>query len=201
MPWSDDHKAGTRERILQAAAAAFRGRGLSAVGVAEVMDRAGLTHGAFYAHFASKEDLVAAAIEHASGQTTRKFDRTVHGAAAEDRLMAVVDRYLSPEHLAHPERGCTVATLGVEAARGNRKLRQTIGASIRARLARLRALLPSSASRRARDRQAAGAFACMVGGLILARGLGGDEGERLLEDCRLFLQDALAPARVTSSRS
>ena len=190
MPWSSTHKTETRERILEAAAAAFRAKGVGAIGVGDVMGRAGLTHGGFYAHFESKEQLVAEALHYASGQTTRTFDHTA--AAAGDRaLAAVIDSYLDPAHLAHPERGCVVASLGPEAARGPRGVKRSLGQSIRARLDRLRRLMPASLSKRARDEKAAGAFACMVGGLILARGLGEEEGERLLEDCRAFLHQAL----------
>jgi TetR/AcrR family transcriptional repressor of nem operon len=135
---------------------------------------------------------MAAALEHASDQTTRGFDRTAAASDASDRLAAVIDRYLNPAHIAHPERGCAVAALGPEAARGSKTLRHTIAASIRARLDRLRRLLPTSESRRVRDQKAAGAFACMVGGLILARGLPQEEGEQLLNDCRLFLRSALS---------
>jgi TetR/AcrR family transcriptional repressor of nem operon len=190
MPWTEEHKAETRERILEAAAAAFRAGGMEAVGVGDVMGRAGLTHGGFYAHFSSKEQLVAEALRHASRQTTRTFDETAE-AGGTDALRAVIDRYLNASHLAHPERGCVVAALGPEAARAPRTIRQSLGQSIRARLDRLRRLFPASMSKRARDERAAGAFACMVGGLILARGLEHDEAERLLADCRAFLHDAL----------
>jgi len=191
MPWKAQHKAETRERILAAAAAAFRAGGVEPVGVGDVMSRAGLTHGGFYAHFSSKEQLVAEAMRYASGQTTRTFDRTAASGGA-DALRAVIDRYLDPAHVAHPERGCVVAALGPEAARGTRAVRQSLGQSIRARLDRLRRLFPASMSRRARDEKAAGAFACMVGGLILARGLEPHEADRLLADCRAFLHAALA---------
>src|SRR5215208_5472652 len=83
MPWSSTHKTETRERILHAAASAFRAEGVAAIGVGDVMGRAGLTHGGFYAHFESKEQLVAEALRYASGQTTRAFDRTA--ASAGDR--------------------------------------------------------------------------------------------------------------------
>jgi len=191
MPWSREHKAETRTRILDAAAAEFRARGISAVAVSDVMDRAGLTHGGFYAHFSSKDDLAAQALQHASTQTTAAFDRTATAADDAGRLQAVIDLYLHPAHLAHPERGCAVAALGTEAVRGPRSVRQSLSASIRARLDRLRRLLPGSDSRRVRDQKAAGVFACMVGGLILARGLGQQEGDRLLADCRAFLRSAL----------
>jgi TetR/AcrR family transcriptional repressor of nem operon len=190
MPWSSTHKTETRQRILEAAASAFRAKGVGAIGVGDVMGRAGLTHGGFYAHFESKEQLVAEALRYASGQTTRTFDHTA--AAAGDRaLEAVIDSYLDPAHLAHPERGCVVASLGPEAARGRRGVKRSLAQIIRARLDRLRRLMPASLPKRARNEKAAGAFACMVGGLILARGLGEEEGERLLEDCRAFLHQAL----------
>jgi TetR/AcrR family transcriptional repressor of nem operon len=190
MPWPDNHKAETRQRILDAAAAAFRAEGVEAIAVGDVMSRAGLTHGGFYAHFASKEQLVAEALGHASRQTTRKFDRTAEAAGA-GALRAVIDSYLDAAHAAHPERGCVVASLGPEAARGPRAVKVSLGQSIRARLDRLRRLLPASLSPRARDKKAAGAFACMVGGLVLARGLEHEEAQRLLADCREFLHDAI----------
>jgi TetR/AcrR family transcriptional repressor of nem operon len=190
MPWTEEHKVETRDRILDAAAAAFRSDGVDGVGIGDVMARAGLTHGGFYAHFSSKEQLVAEALRHASAQTTRRFDRTAESGGA-DALMAVIDRYLNLTHVAHPERGCVVAALGPEAARSPRAIKQSLGQSIRARLDRLRRLFPASMSKRARDEKAAGAFACMVGGLILARGLEHDEADRLLADCRAFLHDAL----------
>jgi TetR/AcrR family transcriptional regulator, transcriptional repressor for nem operon len=191
MPWSREHKSATRTRILDAAAAEFRARGIAAVAVSDVMDRAGLTHGGFYAHFSSKDDLAAQALRHASAQTTAAFDRTATAADDAGRLQAVIDLYLHPAHLAHPERGCAVAALGTEAVRGGRSVRRSLSAGIRARLDRLRRLLPRSDSRRVRDQKAAGVFACMVGGLILARGLGQEEGDRLLADCRAFLRSAL----------
>src|SRR5258707_14167760 len=65
-PWPEDHKARTREKIVQAAAAAFRAGGVAGVRLEDVMARAALTHGGFYAHFASKEELLREALEHAS---------------------------------------------------------------------------------------------------------------------------------------
>lgn len=190
MPWPEAHRARTRERILAAAAAAIRANGVGELGVADVMRRAGLTHGGFYAHFASKDELVSAALAHASGETVRTFERAGSDVDVSDRLKAVIDMYLSPAHLAHPERGCTIAALGPEAARGGAKVRRGLRAAIRARLDVIRRLLPGPSSER-RRREAAGVFACLVGGMILARGLGDTEGTRLLDDCRAFLKDAL----------
>jgi len=99
MPWSKGRKRETRERIVQAAADAFRERGLDGVGVADIMKRAGLTHGGFYAHFKSKDDLVRAAFE----QMSREIAETV---GATD--------YLAELHMRHPERGCPLPTVGSE---------------------------------------------------------------------------------------
>ncbi|MBV8214800.1 MAG: TetR/AcrR family transcriptional regulator, partial [Verrucomicrobia bacterium] len=74
MPWPKEHKHNTRARIIEAAAAAFRQRGIADVSVGNVMREAGLTHGGFYAHFASKDDLLAAAVAFASSQVTEIVD-------------------------------------------------------------------------------------------------------------------------------
>src|SRR5260221_8408206 len=69
MPWNKEHKGATRERILESASSAIRGRGVAGVGVKDVMDAAGLTHGGFYAHFGSEEELLADAFALALTQT------------------------------------------------------------------------------------------------------------------------------------
>src|SRR5580704_5263897 len=128
MPWPEAHKRETRERIVETAAAAFR-EGGTAVGVGDVMTRAGLTHGGFYAHFASKDDLLAAALAHASGETIAALDR-LDSAASHD-LASAIDAYLSPAHLAHPERGCPIAAIGPELARCPQTVRQVLAKGLR----------------------------------------------------------------------
>src|SRR5262245_6763895 len=117
MSWPREHKARTRQKIVEAAAAEFRAGGVAGVRLEDVMARAGLTHGGFYAHFSSKEDLLREALEHASRQTVETLSRPLAALRAEDRLPAVIDTYLSPGHVAHPERGCPLAALGSELAR------------------------------------------------------------------------------------
>jgi TetR/AcrR family transcriptional repressor of nem operon len=173
MPWSKEHKSGTRERIVQAAANAFRARGIDGVGVAEIMKEAGLTHGGFYAHFKSKDDLVKAAFE----QMSREI---VDMVGAND--------YLADRHMLHPERGCPVPTVGTELIRGGAKMRLSVAGEIRARLARI---VERLGKRRNKKTDAAGAFACMVGAMVIARGLPEDEGREYLERCRAFLRSAI----------
>ena len=197
MPWSKAHKEETHRRIVETAAAALRRQGLAGIGVAELMRAAALTHGGFYAHFPSKEALIAEALAHAGEQSQRWYGAVAATAAAEAKLQKIVDAYLTPRHCAHPEQGCAVAALGGEVAREGGAVGEVLRRSIEEQLDLLARLAPGG-DRKARERQAIGAFAAMIGGLILARGIGeGRESERLLAELRAFLHQALAspPAR------
>src|ERR1700754_2948190 len=117
MRYSDTHKEETRAKVVKAAARAVRAKGPEGVGVAEIMAEAGLTHGGFYAHFPNKEALVAAAIDEAFGQSSRRFGKMTDGLSAAEALATFVDLYVTPEHRNHPERGCPVAGLSSELPR------------------------------------------------------------------------------------
>jgi TetR/AcrR family transcriptional repressor of nem operon len=194
MPWPKDHKSKTREKIVSSAAAAFRAEGIPGVSVDDVMSNAGLTHGAFYAHFDSKDDLVSAAIDHSSAETVARFSKALDALPPGDRFAGAIDAYLSPLHAAHPEVGCPVATLGPEVARTEGKAHRELARGIRRRLEWLRSLLPKPLQRRskARDDELMGTLACMIGGLILARAVGPDESDAVLESTRRFLARARA---------
>jgi TetR/AcrR family transcriptional regulator, transcriptional repressor for nem operon len=191
MPWPKEHKRNTRERIVEAAAAAFRQHGIAQVSVADVMRRAGLTHGGFYAHFASKDDLLAEALVYASAEANGLLEMPLKNDAPAHQLLNAAMTYLSSGHLAHPERGCPVAALGPELVRSNEKVRRALTAEIRRRRKKLQALAPADVSAETLRQQVAGAFACMLGGLILARGMKEAEGLEFLKDCHSFLRGAL----------
>lgn len=112
MRYSAKETAEKHERILSEAARLFRERGFAGAGVAEIMQAAGLTHGAFYAHFPSKDALASAAL-------TRAFEQSnAHKqAGAGDPKQAFLDRYLSVAHRDRPGAGCAIAALGSEVAR------------------------------------------------------------------------------------
>ena len=194
MPWPKDHKSQTRARIVEAAAAAFRAEGVGGVGVDEIMAEAGLTRGGFYAHFSSKDELLGQALERASFQTLETLSRELESVPPERRLDAVIDAYLSPRHAAHADRGCPLAALGAEIARGDGKSRRVLARGVKRRLEWLRELAPRRRRGSAQDEQAVGALAGMVGGLILARAVGGEESDRILAACRSFLHHALRGA-------
>jgi AcrR family transcriptional regulator len=114
MRYSKDHKQATRQRILEAAGRRFKADGIDGAGVAAVMSDAGLTNGAFYAHFASKEDLVANVLADQLRAQRQSFD-----AHAPDRagLEAFIRSYLSPQHRDQCADGCPSAALLDEIAR------------------------------------------------------------------------------------
>jgi TetR/AcrR family transcriptional repressor of nem operon len=114
---SADEKQKSHERILKAASQLFRERGIETTSVADVMKAAGLTHGGFYRHFASKEALVAAAFSHAVDEVLSEVEAAPAGpehGAARDQYVA---RYLSAEHVADRGQGCPLAAMGAEIAR------------------------------------------------------------------------------------
>jgi TetR/AcrR family transcriptional regulator, transcriptional repressor for nem operon len=205
MPWPRDHKSRTREKIVEAASAAFRGDGISAVRVHDVMAGAGLTHGGFYAHFDSKDDLLRAALEHASEQTIERLSKPLADLRGEDRLRTVIDSYLSPAHVAHPEAGCPLASLGPEVARANGTTRQSLAAAVRGRLKWMRQLLAEDRRDAVSDDDLIGTLACMLGGVILARALGSKDATVILSACRAFLHQRSSvksdERRTSSARS
>jgi TetR/AcrR family transcriptional repressor of nem operon len=184
MPWSEEHKQKTRERILEAAATMFRDRGIEQTSVIDVMKRAGLTHGGFYAHFKSKDELVAEAVKHACEQVSKLFDSPSENASAPEALLAVVAAYLSLPHMAHPECGCPVAALGTELTRSGSKVKKVISKEMQLRIERLYQRTAPNTTSESRRQQAVGILACMVGGQILARNLNSADGAQFLADCQ-----------------
>jgi TetR/AcrR family transcriptional repressor of nem operon len=179
------------ERIVQAASAAFRAHGVGGVGVGEIMASVGLTHGGFYAHFSSKEELLREALKYANSQETDRLATALESIPVEQRFHAAIDVYLSPEHAAHPEHGCPMAALGPELARAGEERKREMARGVRRRLDWLRGLIPKRQRGEVREEQLVGVLACMVGGLILARVVGGKDSAALLRACREFLHRSL----------
>src|SRR5580692_7391099 len=120
MRYPVEETAAKHERIVKEASRLFRERGFENVTVGEVMKAAGLTHGAFYAHFDSKQELQEAAV--AYGQELSAGRARSYGATKKGR-QAYADRYLSPRHRDNPSDGCTMAALGQEVARSTPELK------------------------------------------------------------------------------
>jgi TetR/AcrR family transcriptional repressor of nem operon len=193
MKVSRAEAAQNRERIIEVAARLFRERGFDGIGVAELMKFAGLTHGGFYGHFASKEDLMAQACARALEGSLDAMHKAAEGGGG-NALSAVAAAYLSPAHRDRPGEGCALAALGAEAARHGSPVRGAFTQGVRSLVDMLTRLLPGK-SKRAKRERALAIFASMVGALVLARAV--DDAE-LSEE---VLQSVLASIAHTDSPS
>ena len=156
MRYPAKETAAKHERIAKEAARLFRERGFENVTVGEVMKAAGLTHGAFYAHFASKQDLQKAAISYGQELTAsryRNYGKTNNGRKA------YTDRYLSPRHRDNPGDGCTMAALAQEVARSTPELKEVFEQG-------LEIILAESGQDR---KETIFETAALLGGIVLAR--------------------------------
>ncbi len=151
-------------RALQSASRLFRERGFAGASISEIMTATGLTHGSFYNHFDSKEDLLAEAFAHASEQSLATLDRY---AGSEAGKQAMVRDYLSPGHRDDPGNGCIMAALATD-YRTQPKTRAVVTRHVQSLIERFGAKFPWS-SKRQKRKQAIAVLATMVGGLILAR--------------------------------
>jgi TetR/AcrR family transcriptional repressor of nem operon len=166
MKVSREQAAENRERILDAAARLFRERGFDGIGVADLMQNAGLTHGGFYGQFASKEDLAAQACERALAQSAARIERVI-AKHATDGLQAVAASYLSTRHRDQPGDGCAFVALGAEAPRHAPAVRKVFTEALRLRVEKLMQLVPGTKA--ARRRKALATMAHLVGAQVLAR--------------------------------
>lgn len=161
MRVSREKAAENRERIVEIASRTFRESGFDGVGVDAIMKGAGLTHGGFYGHFGSKDDLAAEAV-------TRALERGVETQSRYTNLSDLVSGYLSERHCADRANGCAVASLGADIARQGEGVRRGLTTYVRAQLDRLAGLLRTG-TQASRRKRAITTFAGMVGALTLAR--------------------------------
>jgi TetR/AcrR family transcriptional repressor of nem operon len=161
-------KEASHERIVSAAARAIRRSGYDGTGVADIMKEAGLTHGAFYAHFASREAMLAEAASRACAESAAVVAQVVASAPAEQALASMLRTYLSPEHLAQIEMGCPLAALGSETVRQTPEVRRVTTRHIKETVDLVARQLPDWGQPGAHER-ALVTVATMVGTLLLAR--------------------------------
>lgn len=192
MRFAKGHRAATRRHILEVASKAFRRDGVSAAGIAGIMGEAGLTNGAFYPHFESKEALVREALASALADQQHRLEEDQQAGMD---LEGAIRSYLNRAHLADPACGCPSAALLPEIARQPLATRQTYEEGLRSYVSALAALLPAAGSAKSGHR-AMTIFALMVGTLQLARALSNaSEAEQILEDgVEAALRLADAPA-------
>jgi TetR/AcrR family transcriptional regulator, transcriptional repressor for nem operon len=185
------HKDETRQRIVDVAARQFRERGVAATGLAGIMAEAGLTNGAFYVHFGSKEDLIRTMLDDALArreQVWRKLDDEEGG------LPALIGDYLSARHRDDPGRGCPTAAMVAEVAREPAATRSGFTVHIAAIAARIAAKMKGPSAQQP-EADALAIYALMVGALQLARAV----NDRRLSD-RILQSGAAAARRLAGQR-
>ncbi|MGZ6016033.1 MAG: TetR/AcrR family transcriptional regulator [Phenylobacterium sp.] len=173
----------SHERILDAAARAVRRAGVAGVGVAEVMKEAGLTHGGFYAHFGSRDALLADALDHAGSQSNARLRERMRARtdAGESAFRALVSEYLSGTHMDALELGCPVAAISSDMQRARETLRDVSKRRVRGLAALVEEALPAGSP----PGSGWPIAATLVGALQMARVLGAEDGgNAILRACR-----------------
>lgn len=182
MKVSREQMAENRRRILDVASRLFRDKGFDAVSVAEVMKAVGLTHGGFYGHFSSKDDLVAQTLAHIL-------------AVDSDRggdLRAYVGSYLSPRHRDNAAGGCPTAGLAAAIRHQSPAARSAMTEGLRSQIERIGKALPASEAAD-RRRVAIGSWAAMVGAVILARAIDDPAlSDEVLEQTRAWIDAGIS---------
>jgi TetR/AcrR family transcriptional repressor of nem operon len=168
MRYDAEHKQKTREKVLDAAAQAIRQEGPHKVGVAGIMAKAGLTHGGFYAHFESKDDLVVQAIGYMFDCGALRRIERVRGKPVAEALPAYIDFYLSPEHRDSTVFGCVMPVLAADAPRLTEAAQAAYASGV-ARMTRWVAEMLATLGRDDAEDLATSTIAEMVGALSLAR--------------------------------
>ena len=164
MRYEDGHKAAVRARIVEAASHALRRDGLAGISIPAVMKKVGLTHGGFYVHFRSRDELVAEAILAAAEETAARVLSDDLGG-----LDAVLRGYLSQDHVNRPSHGCVVAALGSEGGRCRASVRRAFATATRGLLEHIQRNLHPGTPDGHLDDDTLATAARMVGAVILAR--------------------------------
>jgi TetR/AcrR family transcriptional repressor of nem operon len=196
MRYPVEQKAETHEKIVDAAARSFREHGSEGQGLARLMKDAGLTHGGFYKHFDSKEDLYVDAIARGFQDAA---DRMIAGAAKApqgEQLRAIIEQYLSLQHLEDPGGGCVLSTLAAEIARQLPAVRARINAAMKSYRERLLPFFPGKDDAGKR-RQFMVLFPAMAGVMMTARAMT-DQSVRkeMLSAARSFFITAFTEPRA-----
>jgi len=183
MRYPPGHKEERRRELLKASGALVKERGFAASGVDALTEAAGVTSGAFYSHFTSKNDLLKALVESELRASNERWAANPH-ETAEDWIGYELDRYLSMSHVRHPEAGCVLPALGAEIARADGEVKEAYARELAKGIDIL--------TRRLGDKDRAWAFLCqMAGAILLARTMPDQKSQlALIESSKRFLQEA-----------
>lgn len=187
MRYGPEHKAEVHGKIVRDAARRVRAEGMTGAAVTAVMKDAGLTHGGFYKHFESKDELLLESLHAAFEEIAGRLDQVGEKARRGEAWKAIVQEYLSEKHCENVEHGCPLAALGPELARAEKGMRARIAAEMGAYRDRI---VPHMPGRRAeeRERNFLAIISTMIGAVTIARILPDRGGrEKVLATARDFL--------------
>jgi TetR/AcrR family transcriptional repressor of nem operon len=187
MRYSPEHKAEIHQKIVNDASRRVRKEGLAGTGVSAVMHDNGLTHGGFYKHFGSKDDLLIESLHVAFAEMGDRLAHAAEKSSPASAWKAIVKTYLSPEHCDHIECGCPLAALASELGRADEGMRGQILAEV---MQYKSSMVPFMPGRRAVDKENAflAIFSTMIGAIEIARILPEPAmRERVLANAREFL--------------
>jgi TetR/AcrR family transcriptional regulator, transcriptional repressor for nem operon len=186
MRYSQEHKLETRRRIVYEASRRFRGQGSEGFSIADLMHDLKLTHGGFYRHFNSKEQLFAEALASAVQEAHAKLTTGSDAKTPASQLRVIIERYLSPWHWANPAEGCPLAALASEMPRQPRAVRAAFDQALETYMDGIETLLPGK-TRSERQRNFLVLFSGMAGTLSLARAVSDEQTRaRLLHAAQEF---------------
>jgi len=190
MRYSQEHKLETRRRIVYEASRRFRGQGSEGFSIADLMHDLKLTHGGFYRHFNSKEQLFAEALASAVQEAHAKLTTGSDAKTPASQLRVIIERYLSPWHWANPAEGCPLAALASEMPRQPRAVRAAFDQALETYMDGIERLLPGK-TRPERQRNFLVLFSGMAGTLSLARAVSDEQTRaRLLHAAQEFYINA-----------
>lgn len=186
MRYRPEHKAEIHQKIVKDASRRVRAEGLNGAAVATVMQDTGLTHGGFYKHFASKDDLLLESLREGFREIIDTLVKAANQAAPGEAWKAIVKSYLRPEMCEHPERGCPLATLAPELARVDKRMKPQIVAELVNYKSRMVPFMPG---RRTADKERAffAIFSTMIGAVEIAAMLPEPGRAKVLASARNFL--------------
>lgn len=188
MRYTREQVEATRARIVTAASRRFRAHGNPGAAIATLMRDLHLTHGGFYRHFASKDQLFEEALEAAVGEMSAHIVAAAEAGPPSRALAAIVSTYLSEAHCEHPDRGCPLAALGTDIARLPRRSRDVCHRLLMTYARRMARYMPGS-TEADREQRAVVLFSGMAGTLTLARTVSDPQARaQLLEAARAIYQ-------------
>jgi TetR/AcrR family transcriptional repressor of nem operon len=170
-----EQKILSKERILNVASRLFKKNGFAATGIDQIMEEAGLTAGAFYAHFKSKKDLFEQSLEHSMKNSRKQLLKDTENLTGEEKIRTVMKKYVSFLHRDLVEKGCALPSLASELYRESKKNNQLVAKYLSSWVFMIEQNLPSSLNAKEKRKKALGLISQAVGAILLSRLSGGSE--------------------------